>query len=148
MDLNDQAKVTLTEYGASVLNAENEMWKKKFPNAFSTVKTDYKKGDVYESQLWVILDRFSDCYQAGHKLPFTDLEKVNQPTWIKTSEKLPTPVIEVVDGEKYGSVFVIGQKKEWSMPHMCCYFGYNGNYRWEDSRVPDYWMQIPEFNKE
>ena len=40
MELNDQVKVTLTAYGASVLNEDNELWKKRYPNVFSSEKTD------------------------------------------------------------------------------------------------------------
>lgn len=78
MELNDQAKVTLTAYGASVLNEDNELWKKRYPNVFSSEKTDYKKGDVYVNQLWCILGRFTDSFQAGHQMPFTDLVKVEK----------------------------------------------------------------------
>lgn len=70
--------------------------------------------------------------------------QAKQSPWIKTSEKLPTPTIEIVDDEEYGSVFVVGRTSKWKTPQLCCYYGCNGNYRWEDGIVPEYWMPIPE----
>lgn len=67
--------------------------------------------------------------------------------WMKTSERLPTPDMEIVDGEEYGSVFVIGSNPKRESPDLYCYFGYNGDYRWEDGRAPEYWMPIPELNR-
>lgn len=78
MELNDQVKITLTKYGSSVLNEDNKQWKKRYPNVFSSEKVDYKEGDVYENQLWCILGRFPDSFQAGHELPFTDLVKAGK----------------------------------------------------------------------
>lgn len=78
MELNDQVKVTLTAYGASVLNEDNKQWKERYPKAFSSEKTDYKEGDIYENQLWCILGRFTDSFQAGRQIPFTDLAKVEK----------------------------------------------------------------------
>lgn len=56
----------------------NKQWKKRYPNVFSSEKVDYKEGDVYENQLWCILGRFPDSFQAGHELPFTDLVKAGK----------------------------------------------------------------------
>lgn len=66
--------------------------------------------------------------------------------WIKTSERLPIPIIEMVDGEEYGSVFVIGRTSKYESPDLHSYYGYNGNYKWEDGRVPEYWMPIPKLS--
>ena len=60
------------------LNEDNKQWKERYPKAFSSEKTDYKEGDIYENQLWCILGRFTDSFQAGHQIPFTDLAKVEK----------------------------------------------------------------------
>ncbi len=78
MELNDQVKVTLTAHGSSILNEDNKLWRERYPTVFCSAKTDYKEGDVYENQLWEVLGRFTDCFQAGHQIPFTDLIKVEK----------------------------------------------------------------------
>lgn len=78
MELNDQVKIMLTKYGSSVLNEDNKQWKKRYPEVFSSAKTAYKEGDIYENQLWCILGIFTDSFQAGHEIPFTDLIKVEK----------------------------------------------------------------------
>lgn len=80
-------------------------------------------------------------------IPSAESEIIQESPWIKTCEKLPTPKIETVDGEEYGSAFVIGRSSKWETPYLCCYFGYNRNYRWENGYVPDYWMSMPEFKE-
>ena len=53
MELNDQVKVTLTAYGASVLNEDNKQWKERYPKAFSSEKTDYKEGEFTKTNFGV-----------------------------------------------------------------------------------------------
>lgn len=74
MDLNDQATIVLTKFGANILNMSNAGMNKAFPAAGIIWKTDYNEGDTYQSILWEILSIFSECYTAGHDVPFTDLE--------------------------------------------------------------------------
>lgn len=53
MELNDQVKVTLTAYGASVLNEDNKQWKERYPKVFSSEKTDYKEGEFTKTNFGV-----------------------------------------------------------------------------------------------
>lgn len=84
---------------------------------------------------------FSAAFRAGAEW------QANQFPWIKTSDNPPLPKIEIINGEKYGCAFVIGIFKGVKIPKMCCYYGYNGNYRWEDGITPDFYMNIPTFDE-
>ena len=73
MNLTDPATVILTEIGANALNYNNESFNHTFKRE---LKTDYKKGDVYENALWVVLSHFADFFNDPDPmcLPFTNLE--------------------------------------------------------------------------
>ncbi|MCI1681434.1 MAG: hypothetical protein LKI39_02635 [Bacteroides sp.] len=71
MELNDIVRVTLTEYGAKVLNKKNKKLNDEYP--YIGFRSNYKKGDVKKGQLWSVLNNFS--YDAGGEVPFTNLEK-------------------------------------------------------------------------
>lgn len=98
-----------------------------------------------------ILDKDSTCYGGAAMLNMFRKGaewQTKQSPWIKTSERLPIPIIEMVDGEEYGSVFVIGRTSKWETPDLHSYYGYDGDYKWEDGHVPEYWCPIPELPKE
>ena len=74
--------------------------------------------------------------------------QAKQSPWISVDERLPIPVTKVidVDGNEYGSINVLGaiQNSYGDYDYYICrYWGYNKEYRWENSIDPDYWMPIP-----
>lgn len=74
-----------------------------------------------------------------------------QSPWISVKDRVPIPDIEVIDGNEYGSIDVLGaiQNSYGDYDYYICrYWGYNKEYRWENGIVPDYWMSIPKFNEE
>lgn len=110
---------------------------------YATHKTKFRKDVLKEVESDNYISRKSDCmedFQCGA------IWQLKQNTWIKTAERLPIPIIEarIGDEEEYGSIFVVGRSSQWKIPYICCYYGYNGNYKWEDSIVPEFWMPIPE----
>lgn len=112
-------------------------------------------------------DAFCKCMQDNHGVDWIDRyspeEQENlrrefyfgaewqtkQSPWISVKEQLPIPVIEVIDGNEYGSIDVLGaiQNSYGDYDYYICrYWGYNKEYRWENEIAPDYWMYIPKFN--
>lgn len=65
MELIDEVKVTLTKTGADLLN-------KHF------LVEEYKEGDTYVGQLWLMFYRFKETIGWGQHLPFTNIELLNE----------------------------------------------------------------------
>lgn len=72
INLNDKVAITLTGYGAALLNETNKRYNAVYPTLHW--KTDYKEGYIYIGKLWAVLGLFT--YEAGGMIPFTDLIKV------------------------------------------------------------------------
>lgn len=65
MELNDNVKVTLTKTGADLLNKH-------------LLVEEYKEGDTYVCQLWLIFYKFKETIGWGQPIPFTNIEIVNE----------------------------------------------------------------------
>lgn len=78
MELNDKVKYILTQKGADVINKENkEMRELIGKDTAPYLRTDYKEGDVYCTQLWDLFMMFGPYTCAGAEILFTDLELNN-----------------------------------------------------------------------
>lgn len=77
IDVNDTVLVTLTEWGATYLNATNTYRKiTNRPEIRYLYKTDYKRGDKYEDQFWKLVLEFKDGFRFDREKPFKQLKKV------------------------------------------------------------------------
>lgn len=63
----------LTGTGANLLNKQNRRLNKILP--VKTLRTDYKEGEVYKTQLWDIMETFGNDCGPGGDLVFTNLVK-------------------------------------------------------------------------
>lgn len=73
IDVNDQVEITLTAYGAKILNIRQNEFLKEHPD----IKLKFKKwreGDKYENQLWSIIESFGS--NQGVEIAFTNLKKI------------------------------------------------------------------------
>ena len=61
INLNDTVTVNLSERGAGILN--------KYFKQFS-ITENYKAGDVFETQLWDLMNIFGECMVMGFDIPF------------------------------------------------------------------------------
>lgn len=113
---------------------------------YATNKTEFRRDVLKEVNSDNYVTRHSDCrkdFLAGAQW------QTKQPPWISVKEQLPIPVIEIIDGNEYGSIDVLGaiQNSYGDYDYYICrYWGYNKEYRWENEIAPDYWMYIPKFN--
>lgn len=65
MELNDTVKVTLTKTGADLLNKV-------------LLVEEYKEGDTYVGQLWLMFYKFKETIGWGQLIPFTNIELINE----------------------------------------------------------------------
>lgn len=71
VNLNDNVKVILTQYGANKLNAMRSSFYKKFPGLFHW----YEEGETYVTQLWTLMEEFGDdMYLTNPNMPFENLD--------------------------------------------------------------------------
>lgn len=63
MSFNDRVRVTLTAYGARVLNNYNARLNERMPKALW--RQDYAAGEVFEEQLWEMFNVFTGNYCGG-----------------------------------------------------------------------------------
>lgn len=82
VNLNDSVEVVLTKSGAECLNKCNEHKNKplklywcKIPPIY---KTDYKEGDVYVDQLWMIIQIFAKEVGLGFDMPFSGIKIIKR----------------------------------------------------------------------
>lgn len=75
IDLNDIVSVELTDWGATYLNAlntfNNTTYRYSHPN-----KTEYKAGDVYQNNLWLLIQEFKGSNRFDKNHPFCKLKKI------------------------------------------------------------------------
>lgn len=74
MELNDVVEVTLTQEGANIINKNNVATLSCFPSL--ELRTDYKNGDKYKTQLHDLFYKFGVHCCAGSNVIFTNLIKV------------------------------------------------------------------------
>lgn len=76
INLNESVQIRLTESGANYLNNWHKARNAELDEWFGSedlggrYKTDYIEGDVYENQLWLIINIFADRIGMGIDIPF------------------------------------------------------------------------------
>ena len=77
-NLNNFVKVKLSSKGAEIKNMLNSDINKFFENKgikdVAKLKADYVEGDVYEGQLWELMNAFGSALSVGSESPFIDCE--------------------------------------------------------------------------
>ena len=69
---NDVCTVVLTKEGANTLNQRGRRLNDVFgPNV--NYRTDWKSGDEWRCQFWIMGQKFKDHWDAGAAMPFSDL---------------------------------------------------------------------------
>lgn len=71
MNVNDQVVVKLTKRGAFILNEQNRYLMYRFPQ--QKLKADYRSGEYYDNNMWIILRDFGTYFQMGQDPPYTDM---------------------------------------------------------------------------
>jgi len=77
-NINNTVKVKLSITGAKVINMKNSEYNKFFEDKgikdIKKLKEDYEAGDIYENQLWVIMNEFGPGFLVGGQAPFINNE--------------------------------------------------------------------------
>lgn len=73
MELNDTVEVTLTKDGANIINKENKDHLVYFPSL--KLRTDYKEGDKYKTELHDLFYKFGVHCCPGNDPAFINLTK-------------------------------------------------------------------------
>lgn len=77
VNLNNTCSVFLSKHGAKHLNSINKEVNRQLLNRTDWVmKQDYKQGDIYEDQLWHIMEVFGFVLGLGKEVPFIDNEMI------------------------------------------------------------------------
>lgn len=75
IDLNDNVSVELTEWGAEYLNTTNALKNMNTSQSYQ-YKVDYKVGDVYQRQFWLLIQDFKEGIIFDKGKVFNKLRKV------------------------------------------------------------------------
>lgn len=89
MNVNDVVHARLTKRGAFMVNEQNRELMFRFPG--QKLRCDYRRDDLYEQYLWVLMKHFGDQFHLGKEAPFTDVWPIDKdrPSESKTPEPQP-----------------------------------------------------------
>ena len=78
MELQDRVTVVLTQYGANVLNQKNKEFNDMCPK-IKPLKTNYKEGDLFTSNLYDIINSFKEEFGVGCHVCFKNIVPAEHP---------------------------------------------------------------------
>lgn len=68
ININNYCRVVLTEAGANRLNEKNDEMSRKYPSIQRHKR--YAAGDIYEAQMWCLIQEFDDMIGICRDMPF------------------------------------------------------------------------------